>query len=262
MKRSPTPRPFGRLSALAALAIAALLATACAALRPAPDVIPDAYRPDGTPIRDDTPAPEIPRLERQVEVRRAPVHLAVFAEAHSAGLTMSQAGFPLPHAQPTLLSLDATIQRLNKFGPGAGFRIIRGSGKVPEYLEGVVIVGRRQLAADFGFAQRSGPHIFRGGAFDSLYAVARLGARSRINLGATGFSLHARGAKYLPLPEPGTAERQTHGWNTEAGISWTHAGAVPLSLNLGYRYEFFRVMNARQEVSGLTLGTGIVLGRR
>ena len=255
-------RAIARAFRHAVLLGAAFGSAACGASRQSPpETVPDAYRPDGTPVRQEAPPPPIRRIEPRSEEIRAPFHFAVFLDAQSVNLRAYEGMFLLPNRQPTLISLDATMQKLSGVGPGVGLRLIRGAGKVPEFAEGVVIFGTRRIAGDFGVATRAGPHLFRGGAYDSTYALLRVGGRSRINLGESGFSLHLRGAKYIPMPAPGTTEKEVVGWSAETGLSWTWA-PVPVSLNLGYRYEKFRVRDRRQEVSGLTLGTGFLFGRR
>ncbi len=248
----------------ASLVVASLLATACTAFRPSPpETVPDAYRPDGTPVRQEAPPPPIRRVERPEDdaPKVARFHLAVFAGVQSANLYAAEGAFPLPEMTPTMGSLDVTLMERRGFGLGGGFRVIRGSGKVPEYLEGVAILGTPRMAVDFGLATRNGPHIFRGGAYDSLYAVMRLGGRSRINVGTTPLSLSLRGARYIPLPAPGTDEWDTKGWNAEAGVTWTF-DPVPWSINLGYRYDRLEVRDRRQKASGFTIGTGFLFGRR
>jgi hypothetical protein len=189
------------------------------------------------------------------------VHLAFFLDAQPANLQASEGMFPLPDRAPTLISMDAVVQKVEGLGPGLAVKVIKGFGMVPEFAEGAILFGTRQLSGDLGVAPRAGPLIFRGGAYDSTYALLRVAARSRINLGNSGFSLHVRGAKYFGMPAPGTREDEVFGWSSESGLTWTWS-PVPISLNLGYRYEQFRVMDRRQKVSALTFGTGIIFGRR
>jgi len=132
---------------------------------------------------------------------------------------------------------------------------------VPEYAEGAVMFGSRLLAIEGAIATRTGPHVFLGGSYDSLYNFFRVGARGKVNLGRTGFSLQMRGSKYLDIPAPGTVEKDMRGWSTDTWLSWAALG-TPITVNLGYRREQFLVRTWRQETSALVLGTGVVLGRR
>jgi hypothetical protein len=247
------PRPL--------LLLAAALLSGCALPRgPKPvQTIPDAYRPDGTPVERTPTPPPVREIERPPPLPG--YHFALLTDMQRLSIRANEGPFPIPDANPTLISFDATIQRAEGLGLGAAVRVIRGAGRVPKYAEGAVLFGTRFLALDAAIATRYGPHVFLGGSYDSLYNFFRVGARGKVNLGRSGFTLQVRGATYLDVPAPGTVEDDMRGWSTDTWLSWAALGS-PVTLNLGYRREQFLVRTWRQETSALVLGTGVVLGRR
>lgn len=223
------------------------------------ETIPDAVRPDGTPIERPAARPAV----RRVEVPPPPpgFHLAVRADLQRLTLSATEGPFALPTATPTLFAVDATLQRAEGLGPGVILRVIRGVGPVPHYMEGGLLVGTRRFAVDAAVATRKGPDIFRGGAYDSLFAFVRVGVRTDLALGRTGFAWQARVGHYLDFPAPGTVEKDMRGWSADSWLRWS-APRSPLTLNIGYRTERFLVRDRHQTSSGFALGSGFILGRR
>ena len=235
-----------------------------------PETVPNAVRPDGSPVVAEPEGPSFqkidPRQERnaRADTTRSPAHLAVMMDVHQPSIRSANGAFLLPEQQSTMLSFEGTYLPLAGKGVGVTARLITGGRNSPQYTELGFLAGSRQLAADVGVATRRGFNLRGGGVYDSTHTMARFGVRSRVNLGESGFSLQTRAGRYLSFPEPRNAPSRSlpHGWNAETGVSWTWSGRTPFTANVGYRIERFRAWNFEQEVSSLTFGTGILLGRR
>lgn len=258
----------------ARLALTLLLAlgvSACGLRREKPpETVPNAVRPDGTPVVTEPEGPSFQRIDPEVEKKlradtaRAPAHIAGMMDVHLASIRSAAGQTLLPEQQLTMLSFEGTYQPLAGNGVGVTARLITGGRSSPQYTELGFLAGSRRLALDLGFAMRRGFDIRTSGVFDSTHTMARFGLRSRVNLGESGFSLQSRAGRYLSFPEPRNAPNRAvpHGWNAETGVSWTHPGRIPFTGNLGYRIERFRAWNFEEEISSLTIGGGILLGRR
>lgn len=237
-----------------------LLLTGCALRGPKPpETIPDAYRPDGTPVERTPPPPPPRQLNRPPP--DPPYHFALITDVQRVSISETGGPFDQPQLNPTMWSFDLTLQRGAGIGPGAAARFIRGSGQVPVYAEGALLFGSRRFSADLALATRYGPHLLFGGSYDSLHTFFRVGGRTKVDLGRSGFALQLRASRYYPVPAPGTSEHDLRGWSSDAWLHWAHA-RTPLTLNIGYRHERFLLRSWRQETSSLVLGSGIVLGRR
>lgn len=249
------------------LALAALVAlTACVGRRP-PETVPDATRPDGTPLLpvDSTGArPKVVQpVPRAAMVREEPpAFIAVSMDLHRARLTMDDGGFPVPERQTTQTALEAQLLPLRGYGVGAAARILIGDRNGPLYSDAAILVGSRRIAADLGFASRRTYDIRTARFYDSTFVVFRPGIRSRLNIGTTGASVHGRAARYFQLPDAGRPAARLWGWNGEVGANYTLRWRYPLTANLGYRHESLRVYNRRQSVSSVTFGASVLIGRQ
>lgn len=267
-------RPHRVVRAASPVAIALLLTlglSACGLRREKPpETVPNAVRPDGTPVVAEPEGPSFKKIdpederEARADTARSPGHFAAMIDVHQPAVRSTDGVVALPEQRPTMISLEGTYQPLSGLGVGVTARIIAFGQNTPQYTEIGFLLGSRRLALDLGGATRRGYSRLGGGGIDTTYAMARFGLRSRLNLGESGFSVHSRASRYLSFPEPRNADFRAvpNGWNAETGVSWTSSGRIPLTANLGYRIERFRVWNREQEVSSLTFGTGILLGRR
>jgi hypothetical protein len=235
-----------------------------------PETVPNAVRPDGTPVVTEQEGPSFQRIDPEVEKKlradtaRSPGYVMAMMDVHLPSIRSASGQTLLPEQQSTMISFEGTYQPLKGNGVGVTARLIAGGNNSPQYTELGFLLGSRQLAADLGVAMRRGYDFFSTGIYDSTHTTARIGVRSRVNLGESGFSLQARAGKYIGFPEPRNLPNRAvpQGWNAETGVSWTWPGRIPFTANLGYRIERFRAWNFEQEVSSLTFGTGILLGRR
>lgn len=248
-----------------------LVLSACGLRREKPpETVPNAVRPDGTPVVTEPERPSFQKIDPEEEKKlradtaRSPGHVVAMLDVHFPSVQSTDGTTSLPSERRTMFSAEGTYQPLEGNGVGVTARIIAGGPSSPQYTEIGFLVGSRQLALDLGGATRRGYGRLSGGNIDSTYAMARLGVRSRVNLGDSQFSLLTRVNRYLSFPEPGGADFRAvpNGWSGEAGLSWTWPGRIPFTANLGYRWERFRVWNRDQDVSGLSLGGGLLLGRR
>jgi hypothetical protein len=206
-------------------------------------------------------APAAPAPADSVKPRRSPVYLTLLLDLHSARLISGEGGNG-DETTPGMGSFDFSVQSSRRGGVGLGFRSV-GGAEAYDYAEVALLLGSRSFSVDVGAASRSGYNQLTDNLNDTTYRFARVGARSRVNLGNTDFSVTMRGAGYINIP---TAEDELlpsnlNGFSFESGLSWTWA-RYPITANLGYRIEKFRVFDVEQETSSLVLGGGLVLGRR
>ncbi len=190
----------------------------------------------------------------------------LMVDFHNASIRTADNGTLAAEEKQTLSSLDLTVQRARGGGLGVAVRSIAGDDNAPTYLDVGLLMGSRRLALDLGAAQRTGFDSLGfggGGAYDSTYTFARAGFRSRANLGNTDFSVQFRALYYIgiPLGDDALPKDNLEGWSGETGLSWTWK-RFPLTANLGYRIERFKVFAVEQESSAFTIGGGILLGRR
>ncbi|MEX2181755.1 MAG: hypothetical protein WD771_06910 [Gemmatimonadaceae bacterium] len=198
--------------------------------------------------------------------RRSPVYLMMMFDLHNASVRTSDGGTLQPENKTGLGSLELALQRARGGGLGLAARRIAGGDDAPTYQEVAFLMGSRRFALDLGAAQRTGFDSLTfggGGDFDSTYTFARAGFRTRANVGNTDFSVQLRALYYIgiPLGDDALPKDELEGWSGETGLSWTW-NRFPLTLNLGYRIERFKVFAVEQEVSAFTIGGGLLLGRR
>lgn len=196
---------------------------------------------------------------------RSPVHVVLMADIHDARIRSASGATVQPEASTALLSLDVALQRLQGVGPGFAARVVSGGEGAPAVGQLGALFGSRRIAVEAGVGSRTAldPDDPDGG-YDSTYPLAYLGLRSRVNLGASPFSVQFRGARYLGLSDDEDSSlgaASPEGWNAETGVTWT-SRTIPFSVNLGYRIERFRHFTTEQEISSLALGAGLLLGRR
>jgi hypothetical protein len=270
-RRPFAPHPSGRHVRIAFTLLLTLGVSACGLRREKPpETVPNAVRPDGTPVVEEPRAPSFKKIDPEEEKKaradttRAPGHIAAMIDLHMPSIRSAAGQTLLPEQQSSMVSIEGTYLPLSGNGVGVTARIIVGGNNTPQYTELGFLVGSRQIALDLGVATRRGFNTFTTGIYDSTHTTARLGLRSRLNLGESGFSLQSRAGRYIGFPEPrGLPNRAVpQGWNAETGVSWTWPGRIPFTANLGYRIERFRAWNLEQEVSSLTFGTGLLFGRR
>ncbi len=191
--------------------------------------------------------------------RTSPVYLVLMLESQAARLIAGENG---SGAKTTdgLGGVDFSIQSSRKAGMGLAVRALSGPY---DFAELGVLLGSRRFALDVGAASRSGYNVVTSQPNDTTYRFAKVGIRSRANLGNTDFSVSLRGAGYvrIPTPEEKLVPSGLEGFNAETGLAWTWS-RFPLTVNLGYRIERFTVFGVETETSALTLGGGILLGRR
>ncbi len=202
--------------------------------------------------------------ERQAASRPSPVHASLSVDVHDARVTNDTAGIGFIGPNRQMLAADFTVQPREGSGLGFGARVIAGSG-APLVLEGGVLLGSRAFAVEVGGGTRSfvdpdDPEE----PFGLVYPLARVGVRSRANLGRSAFSVQFRAATSLGLfleADQDIGSPGAGGWVGESTLSWTRPGSA-LTLNLGYRIERFEGYHYRQELSSLSLGGGVLFGRR
>lgn len=204
-------------------------------------------------------------LGNRVRTLRSPVHVALMADAHDSRIRTATAGVAANEEAVGLVSLDLTVQPAEGNGLGFAARAIGGGESAPNLTELGVLVGSRRLAVDVGIGTRS--------AFDPddpddpyevPYPIARLGIRSRMDLGQSPFSVHFRAARHIGIggeADDDLGSPRAGGWNAETALSYT-ARRFPVTGNLGYRIERFEVFNRDQEVTSLYVGVGVLFGRR
>jgi hypothetical protein len=193
--------------------------------------------------------------------RRSPVYMVLALEMHGTRLITGEAG-SAAETEPGMASIDFSIQSSKKAGVGLAFRSIAGE-EAFDFAELAVLIGSRAFSFDIGAATRSGYNNFTDDLNDTTYTFARIGARSRVNLGSSDFSMTFRGAGYVKVPTPSeeALPSDLKGFSLETGLTWTWA-RYPLAASLGYRIEKFNVFGVEQEASSLVLGGGVLLGRR
>ncbi len=214
-----------------------------------------AQTPASTP-----PQPAAPPSDAKA-TRESPVYLVLSLDVHAARLITGESGNG-DQTSPGMGSLDFSIQSARKSGAGLAIRSIGGEDAY-EFTEIAILFGSRRFSVDAGAASRTGYNELTDNLNDTTYRFARVGARSRLNLGNSDFSVTLRGAGYIriPTPEEEALPSKLTGFSLESGLSWTWA-KYPVTANLGYRLEKFNVFGVEQETSSLIIGGGILLGRR
>lgn len=193
--------------------------------------------------------------------RRSPVYLTLMLDLHGARLISGESGNG-DQTTPGMGSLDFSVQSSALGGLGLGLRSVGGTGAY-DFAEVALLLGSRSFSVDIGGASRTGYNQLTDNLNDTTYRFARVGARSRVNLGNTDFSVTMRGAGYIniPTPEDKLLPSNLSGFSVESGLSWTWA-RYPLTANLGYRVEQFKVFAVEQRTRSLVFGGGLLLGRR
>jgi hypothetical protein len=159
------------------------------------------------------------------------------------------------------ISLDTRLAR-------AAARLIGGSFAADSGVEasgGVAMgdarlnVGPRAISGEVGYSVRA----LSGNYGTRRWTFYRVGIRSTLPLGASGFHASASAAFYLNVRGsgvPGTGS----GKEAETRLTYI-VPKLPIFLMVGYRLEGFTVNAARntrpEELSGLLLGGGVRLGR-
>lgn len=145
---------------------------------------------------------------------------------------------------------------------GGGFagRVLEGSfpdGKL-KLKEGMIFLGEDGIRVEAAYGQRS---IF---GKDSLASFTRVGLRSIIRIGGSGFSLNFSGSKYFTgdfTKNKTDAAARAGGWEGETGLFFT-APKYPVFAQLGYRAQYFSFGTQAEHNGGFILGTGLWLGGR
>lgn len=202
--------------------------------------------------------------ERRASSSPSPVHASLSVDVHDARVTSDTAGLGFAGGNRQLVAADFTVQPREGSGLGFGARVVAGS-RAPLLLEAGALLGSRAFAVELGGGTRSfvdpdDPEETYG----LVYPLARIGVRSRANLGRSAFSVQFRAAKSLGLfleADQDIGSPGAGGWVGESTLSWTRPRS-PLTLNLGYRIERFDGYRYRQELSSLSLGGGVLIGRR
>jgi hypothetical protein len=204
-------------------------------------------------------------LSQRAATLRSPIHAVLLADVHDARVHSALGGVVAPATTAGMVSLDLAMQRAEGNGIGFAGRMILGGSAAPSSLDASMLVGSKLFAGELGIGTRNGWDPDEAvGTFDIAYPIARFGVRSRANLGNSPFSAHLRAARYVGLPgetDEDFGPLDLTGWSAESGLSWTWQ-KFPVTANLGYRIERFRVYTHEQEVSSLYLGAGFLLGRR
>lgn len=207
-----------------------------------------------TPVAAQAPADS-------TKPRSSPVYLVAMLEAHNALVTTSGSGGTDGEASEGLGSLDLSIQPARKTGVGLALRTLGGPY---DYADLALLLGNRAFALDLGAASRSGHNEFTDEPNDTTYRFARIGFRSRANLGNSDLSLTMRILGYvnIPTPEEEILPSDLNGLSAETGLSWTRSKwGVPWTVALTYRVERFEVFGVETLSSSLSIGGGVVIGR-
>lgn len=206
-------------------------------------------------------------LGQRVRAMRSPVHASFSAEIHDARTLMDSTANPLsPAASSALLSLDFALQPVAGNGLGVAGRLIGLGEDAPGFAEGSLLLGSRRFAVDLGIGSRTGPDPDKPdeNPFKVDFRFAKIGVRSRLNLGQSPFSVQFRAARHIGITnevDSNFGAPDALGWAGETSIGWTRPGS-PFTASLGYRIDRFESYRIEQEMSALTVGVGMVFGRR
>ena len=193
------------------------------------------------------------------EARRSPVHFLLFGYTQSAEIRTTD-GVITADESMSLSGVEFLLTPRNG-GIGLHGRMLSSDG--PALLEGGLLIGSRRFSLDLAYVMRDGfnPDSPIPVNFDSTYAFARGGFRSRANLGNTGFTVGIRGGYYVGIPSDEDPGPELEGWEGESQLAWSWS-KFPLTVLMGYRIERFKVWGIEQETSALTFGGGVAFGRR
>lgn len=191
------------------------------------------------------------------EPRRSPVHFLLFGYTQSAEVRNTN-GVTTSDESGSLSGVEFLLTPRNG-GIGLHGRMLTSDG--PAITEGGIVIGSRRFSLDLAYMMRNGFNPVNSLPYDSTYAFARGGFRSRANLGNTGFTLGVRGGYYVGIPSDQDPGPELEGWEGETQLAWSWS-RFPLTVLMGYRIERFMVWGREQEVSALSLGGGVAFGRR
>jgi len=240
-------RPLGR-RALCYASIA-LLAQGCASAY-RPSTATDARLPRTASVDSTTSTGFLSPISLQI------AGVMQMTEVRSALLQNT----PLDRAV-SLAGLDVVAAPRGR-GVGVAARVMQSTGGTGDLAatELGVLVGGRRLLAEAAYVRRAGYSFESGYLHDSTHTFMRAGLRWRDVLGNSPFRLGFRAGFYLP-PGEGAPEDRLEGWEGETTLAMQFK-RVPLSAQLGYRLERFRVSGMEQEVSALMLGMVYTPGAR
>jgi len=207
-------------------------------------------------------------IGQRVRAMQSPVHASFSAEIHDARTSVDSTSNPVsPAASTAVLSLDFALQPVQGNGIGVAGRLIGLGENAPGFAEGSLLLGSRRFAVDLGIGSRTGadPDKPDENPYDLAFRFAKIGVRSRLNLGQSPFSVQFRAARHVGI---GANEVDSNfgapdalGWAGETQLSWTRIGS-PFTASVGYRIDRFEAYRIEQEMSALTVGVGMVFGRR
>ena len=205
-------------------------------------------------------------LGRRARAMRSPVHASFSAELHDARTFMDSTDVVAPAKSGALLSLDLALQPVESNGIGVAGRVIGLSDAGPGFIEGSVLLGSRAFAFDLGIGSRTGPEPDKPDEkpYELAFRFAKIGVRSRLNLGQSPFSVQFRAARHVGLTnevDSNFGAPDALGWAGETSLSWTRPGS-PFTASVGYRIDRFESYRIEQETSALTVGVGVLFGRR
>lgn len=193
-----------------------------------------------------------------VEGRRSPVHFLLFGYTQSANVHTNDGGVT-SESSGSLAGVEFLLTPRNG-GVGLHGRML-SSDPGPAITEGGLVIGSRRFSIDAAYVMRNGYNPVNSLPYDSTYAFARGGFRSRANLGNTGFTLGLRGGYYVGIPSDQDPGPELEGWEGETQLAWSWS-KFPLTLMMAYRIETFTVWGYEEEVSALSIGGGLAFGRR
>lgn len=205
-------------------------------------------------------------LVQRARGARSSVHVAFSAELHDARVLTDSTGVIAPATSSPLISFNLAVQPRRGIGLGAAGRLIGIGGDAPRLIEGSLLLGARTIALDVGLGSRTGPDPDKPDEdpFKESFPFAKLGVRSRWNLGQTPFAVQFGAARYMGIngqSDNNAGASAAGGWAGETTLSWTQPGS-PFTASAGYRIDRFESYGMEQEVSALTVGLGVVFGRR
>lgn len=203
---------------------------------------------------------------QRVRAMQSPVHASFSAEIHDARSFADSVGTITPTSS-ALIALDFALQPVERNGIGVAGRLIGMGEDAPGFAEGSILLGSRRFAVDLGLGSRTGPDPDKPdeNPYDILFPFAKIGVRSRLNLGQSPLSVQFRAARHVGIGanefDSNFGAPDAAGWAGETSVSWTRPGS-PLTASLGYRIERFEAYRIEQQLSALTVGVGMVFGRR
>ena len=187
------------------------------------------------------------------EARKSPVHFLLFGYTQSAEIRTTN-GVTTSDESGSISGFEFLLSPRNG-GFGLHGRMLTSDGG-PNVMEGGLLIGSRRFSIDLAYMMRDGfnPDLASPN-YDSTYAFARGGFRSRANLGNTGFTVGIRGGYYIGIPsdeDPGTGTRGV-GRGESARLELVE---VPADRADGLPDRAVQGLGIEQETSALTFGGG------